>query len=84
MMSPIPTPERVQEIPSGSPESSPQASQSISNLLGSVPSSKKDTPLFTFRQVSLICERLVRDREEEIKEQYDKVLNCKLAGKYIL
>ena len=45
-----------------------------------MPHAKKDVPLFTFRQVSLICERLVRDREESVKEQYDKVLNCKLAG----
>jgi hypothetical protein len=53
---------------------------SLTGILGSIPPYKKDAPLFTFRQVSMICERLVREREEEIKEQYDKVLNCKLAG----
>lgn len=78
----IATPEKADEGPScsGSPEHSPQMTQSLSNLFSSMPSAKKDVPLFTFRQVSLICERMVRDREEEVKEQYDKVLNCKLAG----
>ena len=76
------TQEKADYAPSCStpPDHSPQMSQSLTNLLSSMPHAKKDVPLFTFRQVSLICERLVRDREESVKEQYDKVLNCKLAG----
>ena len=76
------TPEKAEYVPSCStpPDHSPQMSQSLTNLLSSMPHIKKDVPLFTFRQVSLICERLVRDREEAVVEQYDKVLNCKLAG----
>lgn len=78
------TPEKVDEGPSRStsPDNSPFMSQSLSNLFSSMPYAKRDVPLFTFRQVSLICERMVRDREEEVKEQYDKVLNCKLAEQY--
>jgi len=78
------TPEKTDEMPScsSSPEQSPKMSNSLSSLLSSMPSTKKDVPLFTFRQVSLLCERMVRDREEEVKEQYDKVLNCKLAEQY--
>lgn len=64
-----------------SPEASPM-SQSLSNILNTLPSNKKDAPLFTFRQVSMICERLVHEREEEVKEQYDKILNCKMAEQY--
>ncbi|XP_076444927.1 akirin-2-like [Babylonia areolata] len=67
---------------STSPDHCPQASQSLNNLFSSLPHTKKDVPLFTFRQVSLICERLIREREEEVNEQYDKVLNCKLAEQY--
>ena len=33
-------------------------------------------------QVSLICERLVREREEALREEYDKVLSDKLAEQY--
>ena len=31
-------------------------------------------------KVSIVCEKLIRDREEQIKEQYDKILTSKLAG----
>ena len=41
---------------------------------------KKETPLFTFRQVSLVCERMMKEREDQIRQQYDKVLTSKLAG----
>ncbi|KAL8606050.1 hypothetical protein ACOMHN_040048 [Nucella lapillus] len=80
----ISTPEKSEELPtcSTSPDQSPHASQSLNSLFSSLPQSKKDSPLFTFRQVTLICERLIREREEEVKEQYDKVLNCKLAEQY--
>ncbi|XP_064112054.1 akirin-2-like isoform X2 [Macrobrachium nipponense] len=42
----------------------------------------KDKPLFTFRQVNLICEQLLREREVKIREEYDKVLASKLAEQY--
>jgi len=45
-------------------------------------SSKRDQPLFTFRQVGLICERMLKERENEIREEYDKVLTSKLAEQY--
>ena len=28
----------------------------------------------------MICERLLKEREDVIREEYDKVLTCKLAG----
>ena len=40
------------------------------------------TPVFTFKQVGLICERLLRDQENQIREEYDKVLETKLAEQY--
>ncbi|XP_013783013.1 akirin-2-like isoform X2 [Limulus polyphemus] len=43
---------------------------------------RKDQPLFTFRQVGLICERMLKERETQIKEEYDHVLNTKLAEQY--
>ncbi|PVD29331.1 hypothetical protein C0Q70_11929 [Pomacea canaliculata] len=68
---------------SSSPEHSPIMSASFTALLNSVSHNKKDVPLFTFRQVSLLCERMMRERDEEVKEHYDRVLNCKLAGNSI-
>ncbi|KAH8021380.1 hypothetical protein HPB51_015560 [Rhipicephalus microplus] len=40
----------------------------------------RDQPLFTFRQVGLICERMMKERESKIREEYDHVLSTKLAG----
>lgn len=43
---------------------------------------RRDQPLFTFRQVGLICERMMKDRESQIREEYDHVLSAKLAEQY--
>lgn len=42
----------------------------------------KDKPLFTFRQVGLICERMMKEREDCLRELYDQVLSTKLAEQY--
>lgn len=74
---------KSEDVPcTSSSENSPQLTQSFTTLFSSLSHNKKDTPLFTFRQVSLICERMLREREDEVKEHYDKVLNCKLAEQY--
>ncbi|XP_069707396.1 akirin-2 isoform X1 [Phaenicophaeus curvirostris] len=41
---------------------------------------KKEQPLFTLRQVGMICERLLKEREEKIREEYEEILTTKLAG----
>ena len=33
-------------------------------------------------QVQMICERMMKDREDTLREQYDEVLNSKLAEQY--
>lgn len=43
---------------------------------------QKDVPLFTFRQVTMICERMCKEQEDKTKENYDKVLNHKLSEQY--
>lgn len=42
----------------------------------------KEQPLFTLSQVIMICERMLKEQESRMKEEYDKVLSCKLAGRY--
>ncbi|XP_071455650.1 akirin-2 [Hetaerina americana] len=56
-------------------------STSISTL-STTPSTTKEKPLFTFRQVGLICERMLIERESHIREEYDRVLTLKLAEQY--
>lgn len=41
-----------------------------------------DKELFSFKQVQLICERMLKEREEFLREQYDQVLTTKLAEQY--
>ncbi|KAH8302236.1 hypothetical protein KR044_004270 [Drosophila immigrans] len=38
--------------------------------------------LFTFKQVQLICEGIVKDREDQLRERYESVLTTKLAEQY--
>uniref|UniRef100_A0A671WGB6 Akirin 1 n=1 Tax=Sparus aurata TaxID=8175 RepID=A0A671WGB6_SPAAU len=44
--------------------------------------SRKDQPSFTLKQVSYLCERLLKDHEEKIREEYEQILNTKLAEQY--
>jgi hypothetical protein len=61
--------------------STPTASPSSSSNSQAVQRSK-DQPLFTLRQVTMIVERLWKEREEKVREEYDRVLSDKLAGQY--
>jgi len=66
--------------PASCPRSpSPFTSSASSNQTNQA---SKEKPLFTFKQVSLICERMLKERETEIREEYDRVLTLKLAEQY--
>lgn len=43
---------------------------------------KKDQPSFPLWQVRIICEHLLKDYEEKIREEYEQILNTKLAEQY--
>uniref|UniRef100_A0A8C5Z3K1 Akirin 1 n=1 Tax=Marmota marmota marmota TaxID=9994 RepID=A0A8C5Z3K1_MARMA len=43
---------------------------------------RKDRPTFTLRQVGMTCERLLKDDEDEIREEYEQILNTQLAEQY--
>ncbi|KAH0953918.1 hypothetical protein HN011_004256 [Eciton burchellii] len=57
--------------------SSPSASSAFSHS-----PSGKEKPLFTFRQVGLICERMLKEQETQIREEYDQILHLKLSEQY--
>ncbi|CAL1537484.1 unnamed protein product [Lymnaea stagnalis] len=57
-------------------------STSSQSASGTCSPKQKDVPLFTFKQVTMICERMVREHEEKIRENYDKVLSNKLSEQY--
>lgn len=41
-----------------------------------------DLPLFSMNQLNAICERMLKEREQAIREQYDKILTQKLSEQY--
>ncbi|XP_019953261.1 akirin-2-like [Paralichthys olivaceus] len=43
---------------------------------------RKEQPLFSLRQVGMICERLLKEREDKIREEFDELLTTKLAEQY--
>ncbi|XP_010883659.1 akirin-1 [Esox lucius] len=57
-------------------------SSSLNGPSSPLGASRKDQPSFTLRQVSYLCERLLKDHEEKIREEYEQILNTKLAEQY--
>ncbi|KAF7654057.1 hypothetical protein LDENG_00075240 [Lucifuga dentata] len=49
---------------------------------GSSSPTRKEQPLFSLKQVGMICERLLKEREDKIHEEYDEILTAKLAEQY--
>ncbi|KAL7059092.1 hypothetical protein AAHC03_013916 [Spirometra sp. Aus1] len=45
-------------------------------------STSDSVPLFTLPQVTALCDRLIREREDQLREEYDNILSCKLAEQY--
>lgn len=54
----------------------------IANGAGSGNSTGHEPPVFTVRQTQLICEKLIKEREQKLREEYDKILISKLAEQY--
>jgi len=43
---------------------------------------RKDVPMFTLKQVGLVCERMMKERQEELQQEYEKLLTAKLSEQY--
>ncbi|VTJ80250.1 Hypothetical predicted protein, partial [Marmota monax] len=43
---------------------------------------KKDQLTFIFGQIGIICETLLKDFEDKIREKNEQILNTKLAEQY--
>lgn len=44
--------------------------------------SNNDPLVLTIRQTQTICEKLIKDREQKLREEYDRILASKLAEQY--
>jgi len=52
------------------------------SITASSPLAHSERPLFTYKQVRMICERLLKEQETRLREEYDQVLNARLAEQY--
>ncbi|XP_063810380.1 akirin-1 [Pseudophryne corroboree] len=59
-----------------------QASSSLTAPSSPGSAVKKDQPTFSLRQVGILCERLLKDHEDKIREEYEQILNTKLEEQY--
>lgn len=41
-----------------------------------------EPPVLTVRQTQTICEKIIKDREQKLREEYDKILISKLAEQH--
>jgi len=42
----------------------------------------KEKPVFTLKQMSIICERMCQERTDKVRQEYDKILQQKLSEQY--
>uniref|UniRef100_A0A5K3FRZ9 Akirin n=1 Tax=Mesocestoides corti TaxID=53468 RepID=A0A5K3FRZ9_MESCO len=73
-----------QSRPASSVAALAQASSKIASSVasGATHASHDTVPLFTLCQVTALCDRLIREREDQLREEYDNILSCKLAEQY--
>lgn len=72
--------ERMQDSESSGSEMGPDSPRRPDSPPSMVKNPEK--ALFTFKQVQMICERMLKEREDSLREQYDAVLTTKLAEQY--
>ena len=44
--------------------------------------SKADRPVFTLKQMTMICEKMCKERTDQVREEYDRILQQKLSEQY--
>jgi len=42
----------------------------------------KDKPVFTLKQMTIICERMCQERTDKVRQEYDQILQQKLSEQY--
>ena len=65
---------------SGSPDSG--SSPSSKGLSARALVGTKEKPVFTLKQMTIICERMCKERTDKVREEYDQILQQKLSEQY--
>lgn len=75
-------PEAGSSFPPQSPASLLTASSLHETSSGAVSPTRKEQPLFTLKQVGMLCERLLKEHEDKVREEYEEIMTSKLAEQY--
>jgi hypothetical protein len=59
----------------------PSSSKSSANVM-QTKISKGDRPVFTLKQMTMICEKMCKERTDQVREEYDQILQQKLSEQY--
>lgn len=74
--------ERMQDSESSGSEMGPESPHRPDSPPSHLMRHHGDKALFTFKQVQLICEGMIKEREDQLRERYESVLTTKLAEQY--
>lgn len=55
----------------------PSSPKSVMNKI-----SKGDRPVFSLKQMTMICEKMCKERTDQVREEYDRILQEKLSEQY--
>lgn len=63
---------------------SPASDCMMDSTAGTAEGSRRgqDKPVFTLKQMTMICERMCREQNEKVREEYDRILQQKLSEQY--
>jgi len=56
--------------------------EGTSSALAGTPSKNSEKPIFTLKQMSMIAERMCAERVEQVRAEYDQILQQKLSEQY--
>lgn len=60
----------------------PTATATAAASSSSAANKKTDRPVFTLKQMTMICEKMCQERTDQVREEYDRILQQKLSEQY--
>merc|ERR1711936_625547 len=64
------------------PPPRPTATTTAAASSSSAANKKTDRPVFTLKQMTMICEKMCQERTDQVREEYDRILQQKLSEQY--
>lgn len=64
-------------------QAGPSSPKSLnSNLVAKKSALNENRPVFTLKQMTMICEKMCKERTDKVREEYDQILQQKLSEQY--